>query len=796
MQVDDPSGQTKFEYDRWDNLTALIDARNQRTTFEYDPDGKLKKEIRPLLQETLYEYDAQGRVWKILDAKGQMTEYGYDSQGRLETITRSGPGVQTSVCHLSYDGDGNLSGYSDGATSATYTYNAVGQKLTETVNYGVFSKNFSYTYYKNGLKKTFTGPDNIMYEYSYGNNNELKEIRIPGLGAITMPVYTWNKPATMVFPGGSKREFGYDPLMRLKSLTVKDPGGNALLDYVYEYDPLGNITTKTTEHGAYTYGYDESSRLTSADNPVLADENYTYDHVGNRQTASGVSGNWSYNTNNELLGFADVEYTYDANGNMTQKKIGTAAVNYHYNAENRLIKIEDDLTKTVIAEYGYDPFGRRLWKDVGGTRTHFFYSKEGLIAEYDATGTEIRSYGYQPDSTWTTDPLWLKQGGAYYWYQNDHLGTPQKLVAMNGAVVWSASYEAFGKAHVDIETVMNPLRFPGQYEDAETGLHYNRHRYYDPKIGRYLRTDPMGLRGEINVFSYASNNPVDNSDSMGLFVEPKQIVPPREADNLVKFDQLKLSMVLPMAITVLKADEKNKAFADFLSAHPPGVVLSYLGYKNNPGGHGIGSNHFVFTCKHGWIDMGHFYIMASLAYWRRVTGLGLYDPRLELLGLPDFDKRVGELQEFSQYLFLLMGRGHGNGESAYSPEDPPSNDAGIMFGRGLATKGAAADVAAEWHNFLVDSGAVDYQIDTPEGKKISEQLVEDVQIWWAKNPPSGLWAVWFGPSGGAPWYTGPRERWEKVKLESDAYKTLCCCKHDNGELTCSDNPVLPSHPFK
>ena len=70
-------------------------------------------------------------------------------------------------------------------------------------------------------------------------------------------------------------------------------------------------------------------------------------------------------------------------------------------------------------------------------------------------------------------------------YHNDHLGTPQKMTSVNGAVVWNATYSSFGEANVDItSTITNNLRFPGQYEDEETGLHYNYHRYYDPTTGR------------------------------------------------------------------------------------------------------------------------------------------------------------------------------------------------------------------------------------------------------------------------------------------------------------------------
>ncbi|MCP4403322.1 MAG: hypothetical protein GY801_39190, partial [bacterium] len=192
---------------------------------------------------------------------------------------------------------------------------------------------------------------------------------------------------------------------------------------------------------------------------------------------------------------------------------------YHYNADNRLVKVEGGNSNTR-AEYYYDPFGRRLWKDVAGTRTYFFYSDEGVIAKYDASGTEIRSYGYQPDSTWTTDPLFLKQENGYYFYQNDHLGTPQKLVAQNGTVVWSATYSAFGQANVEVETITNNLRFPGQYYDAETGLHYNFQRYYDPVTGRYVSVDPIGFDGgDVNFYRYGRSKPIDASDPNGLSVK-------------------------------------------------------------------------------------------------------------------------------------------------------------------------------------------------------------------------------------------------------------------------------------
>ncbi len=128
----------------------------------------------------------------------------------------------------------------------------------------------------------------------------------------------------------------------------------------------------------------------------------------------------------------------------------------------------------MTASYYYDPFGRRLWKEVAGVRTYFVYADEGLVAEADAAGTVTKTYGYRPGSTWTTDPLFMRQAGQYYFYQNDHLGTPQKMTSVSGAKVWEATYKAFGEVEIWAQSsVVNNLRFPGQYYDNETKLQYN-----------------------------------------------------------------------------------------------------------------------------------------------------------------------------------------------------------------------------------------------------------------------------------------------------------------------------------
>ncbi len=532
VEVIDPLGQsTAFAYDVRDNLVAVTDPNGHPTQYRYDKADRKIAEIRPLGEAYTYSYDPAGNLSERTDPDGRRAAYTYDDADRLtqERHYAAGTAVPERTVDFTYDVNGNLASWDDGSYSATYTYDKNDRKRSETVNYGTFSLSHQYTYDAAGNKASYTAPDGTVITYHW-DKDRLQRVELPTVGSINYASYRWASPDLITYPGGGQRQIALDPLLRPETIVAKDPAANAVMDFAYTYDAAGNITQKVTATLTYDYTYDVLDRLTESAS-ALEVEGWTYDPNGNRLTDNLNPGSWRYNDNDELTESPAATYTYDEAGNPLTKSEGGQILSYVYNAENRLVRVTDGTNP--IGEYTYDPFGRRL-KKVTQTETRYFhYSDEGLVGEYDVAGNPVRHYGYEPDSTWTTSPLYQRQGREVAFYQNDHLGTPQRLVKANGAVVWAGQYRAFGEVTETISIWANPLRFPGQYYDQETGQHYNYFRDYDPSTGRYTQRDPIGLAGGLSVYMYVAGNPNRFLDPLGLYIP--EIIPP-ECDFIILFD--------------------------------------------------------------------------------------------------------------------------------------------------------------------------------------------------------------------------------------------------------------------
>lgn len=539
--TDPQNGTTYYQWDNRDNLIKITDPEGRYFDFEYDRSDQLVKETRHLGQTREYRYYADGLLETLIDAKGQISQFEYDDAGNLtKTQHFVDATAQTNVqpqkvIDYTYNNLSLLTSYNDGTTNASYVYDLLGQLKEVVVDYGAFSLTHKYDYYPSGLRKSYTSPEGVTYTYIYNANNDLVAVKIPGEGNIIYSNHKWHAPTTVTYPGGSQQHYEYDGLLRRLDMILLDPAQNQLAQYDYTYDRENNLKSIAGSEGNYQQTYDELYRVTTAqlpdpentkDQTNTLTQNYQYDGIGNRISQDGIS--YQYNENNQLIsqddGTTRIDYQYDANGSLIQKTLTNDAnpdgkhTYYDYDAAGSMEAIRDHAGLTV-ATYYYDPFGRRLWKETGGQRTYFHYNADGLTGEYTYSGGQlnpIAEYGFTPDGYWMTDPLFTRQNGQVYYYQNDHRGTPTRIIAKSGEVVWQAQYDTFGLFYPNKTEIHNPIRMPGQYHDEESGLYYNYARYYDPTIGRYITEDPLGIAGDgPNVYTYALNNPHTLIDPLG-----------------------------------------------------------------------------------------------------------------------------------------------------------------------------------------------------------------------------------------------------------------------------------------
>ena len=566
-QTTDPLVQhTRQGWNAHDQLVSLTDANGNTHRFEYDKKGNKTKEIRPMGGAISYSYDAVGQLTQRTDAGGNTRSYSYDQAGGLTLEEHKLDGsTRDQRISYSYDADGLMAGYEqkDGnaslISSASYTRDAQGRSTQSDIIYGkvdgsgTFSFQIGQGFDQDGQLASHTYPDGSKGSYAY-SQGRLTQITLPNGSQISYGNYQWQVPTQIQGPNSIKT-VTVDALQRPLRIEVKNDSSQTLASRAYLYDAAGNITQIDGDIGRTQYGYDQIDRLTqvSPDQALqargLPTEQYNYDLVGNRTSSAHQPGAWTYNQDNQLTQYPrttpfsaaapiDTQVSYTPQGHTQKETSGEGAKSYTYNAAERLIKyantLKDQASPSVEASYRYDPFGRRISKSVSeGTSTkiiYFQFSDAGLMAEADKDGKLQRAYGFNPTATqqglWSTDPIWqanVSNGSltdantGYHYIHTDHLGTPIVATGKDGSITWKAVTEAFGATGALPESVIQMnLRFPGQYFDSEMETHYNFNRDYRSNLGRYIQSDPIGLRGGQNLFAYVNAKPLVKVDPEGL----------------------------------------------------------------------------------------------------------------------------------------------------------------------------------------------------------------------------------------------------------------------------------------
>ncbi len=545
----DASGRaTTYSYDNMGNLKTSTDPFNRSTVQNYDPLNRLATSTDAAGGIVRYGYDAKDRLVTVQDPINLTTIYTYDELGTLAKLTSPDTGITTYVA----DTAGNTIGSTDARGLATaYAYDALNRQTLATFSGGNVALEYDNTVTGGGFAKgrltRVTDPSGTTtYQYDAWGR-VLQKVQTVGVGAAARTFtigyqHAAGRMTGLAYPSGRSLSYAFDAQGHVAAIAI---GGQAILSgaayapfgpvqgwtwangqvYGRAYDLDGRVATVTTGSestafgsGSWMFGYDSLNRIATVALPPGDAFAYAYDGNGNRkqETRAGAITNYNYfaasNRLQATTGALARSYTYDAAGNLATN----GALAFTFDGRGRLMQVSNGF------RYAINGLGQRVSKSGPAGTTYFAYDEQGhLIGEYDTSGAVRQEIVYLADTPVASMRTSVSGGVDIYPIYTDHLNTPRLITDATNRTVWEWPLDTFGAGPANenpsgLGTFSFNLRFPGQYYDAETGLHYNYFRDYDPSLGRYVESDPIGLRGGLSTYAYVASSPLRWSDSFGL----------------------------------------------------------------------------------------------------------------------------------------------------------------------------------------------------------------------------------------------------------------------------------------
>ena len=503
----DPNGGiTSYRYDPNDHLTGVLDPRNLLTAYAWDGLDDQLQLASPDTGATNKTFDAAGNVAASTDARGETTTYSYDALNR-----RTGAAFADGTSAVwQYDqganGIGRLSMITDVTGSTGYSYDANGHVTQKTQSAGAVTLTMTYGYDAGGRLASVTYPSGQQVLYAYDAAGRVSGTTANGQTLVSGVTYLpFGMASGWTAGNGASYLRTIDLDGRITGLALPAADTIAL-----NYDAASRIAGRMeTGQPAQNFSYDALDRLTGYASGVAA-QAYTYDANGNRagyRDNATPPDSLAYNidpASNRLLGItgsSTESFTYDAAGNMLSYAAPFAGYSFAYDARNRQTEA---FVGAIGTSWLVNGLGQRIGQSNGSVPQFFFvYDEAGHMAgKYDGGGNPLW------ETAWLGDlPVAVLSPAGRFYIAPDHLGSPHQITDPSGAVVWQWNFDPFGNG-APIGTFSYDLRFQGQFFDQATKLHYNYFRDYDPRLGRYIESDPIGLAGGINTYAYADGNPL------------------------------------------------------------------------------------------------------------------------------------------------------------------------------------------------------------------------------------------------------------------------------------------------
>lgn len=538
--TDPINGTTNFEYDVQDNLTQVSDSRGVITRYQYDGLGNLTQLDSPDSGTSNYQYDAAGNITQKTDARGVVITFTYDALNRLTTrryAANSGLDIRFHYDSIANGnkGIGRLTAVEDINGVLSYTYDAQGNLATQLhtprTNEATQLEKLGYEYDGANRLSRIDYPTGFSIHYLRNAAGQVSQVQIrrgadePTTFVHNLAYLPFGPLKGLTWNNGTTLQRTYDLDYRITAQTV------AGWSNAYTYDAIGNITkVQSSSVGNLNYRYDALDRLTEEAN-ATRQQTFTYDAVGNRtnktltplvegKAQDSAVTTYQYGVrNNRLIQIDDHSVNTDAVGNLIKDR---ANRQLSYDEQNRLSSVKID--GMIRAQFRYNALGQRTQKITPQGVITFIYGLDGeLLGEtlFDSHGMKLTSQFY----VWLEglplggvsvnyDTSGALANSALFYLHSDHLNTPRFATNASQDMVWEWKPDAFGVGKISGSLTLN-LRFPGQYYDVETELHYNYFRDYDPETGRYIQSDPIGLNGGINTYTYGKMNPLKYIDPIG-----------------------------------------------------------------------------------------------------------------------------------------------------------------------------------------------------------------------------------------------------------------------------------------
>ncbi|WP_049696376.1 RHS repeat-associated core domain-containing protein [Pseudomonas fulva] len=560
------NSEASFKYDPVGRLVRETGFDKQITDYFYDNSSELPTRRLDGDRITHFEYDPMGRLVESSAGErgGKVWEtetFAYDGNGRLLL-------AENQACKLQwfYDLAGNNTRehqhfkYMQQPKVAVFTheYDALNLRIATTRPDG---HRVSWLTYGSGHLLGLKFDDRELLNYQRDDLH--REIgREQGNGLVQRQTWTPNGQLleqTLAHHGATKRiamrSYRYDEAGQLTHINDLNRG-----DLRYRYDPVGRLLEAGLNYDKELFAFDPASNLLDPQAPPgpnphsprkirdnilrsYCGTQYRYDERGNllERIENGKAGHFTWDLYNRLRRYEDdrliVDFAYDALGrrlykNSRSKYRDRPQAGPIWNENARRQRDEELGCGFTWFTWEGDTLATecRDQEERGGSTTHYVFEPETFVpvaqAVINSTLDLLPQPTYGDHYDIDRDPVWLHKPnptlvGTFAWYQCDQLGTPMEMTDEDGNIAWSGTYKAWGftdekrSNNTELLKIDNAIRFQGQYFDVETGLHYNRYRYYGPEAGRFTAKDPIGFIGGLNTYSYGAN-PLSWVDPLGL----------------------------------------------------------------------------------------------------------------------------------------------------------------------------------------------------------------------------------------------------------------------------------------